>query len=273
MSESNPNSPVEHALQSVVTVSSARGPVISGTVIGPELVLTTAHVLRGGALRVTLAGHTLEAALVGRDPLTDLAALRVPGLSAAPIAPGTAPRLGDAVFAAARPEHGPMVTSGVFSAQVRERGRHWLLTDARPFPGFSGGALISETGGLLGLLNAGVSRGELLSVPAEVALGVTEQLAARGKVARGRLGVSTQPVRLADGAVALLTVGIEPGSAAATAGLLVGDVLRSWNEAPLQSGDELLVQVLGAAGQTVTLGVTRGAARLELSVTVGEADA
>lgn len=270
MNKTTTSNPAERALQSIVTVTPTRGPVISGTVVGPELVLTVAHVLRGGSAIVTAAEQPLNAVLAGRDAFTDLALLRVPGLVAEPVSRGVAPRLGDAVFAVARPQTGPMVTSGVLSGHLTgQGGRRWLMTDARPFPGFSGGALVNEEGGLVGLLNAGVSRGELLGVSSETALEVSGQLAVQGTVARGRLGVSTQRVRLADGAAGLLTVGIEAEGAAARAGLLVGDVLHSWNGEPIRTGDELLSLVLAAAHQTAELGITRGEEALTLSVNVG----
>ncbi len=83
----------------------------------------------------------------------------------------------------------------------------------------------------------------------------------------GRLGASTQPVRLPGGERALLIVGIEDGSAAATGGLPVGDVLQSWNGEALLTPQDLLGRVLHSAHQTVQLGVLRGGQLVSLDVT------
>ncbi len=262
---------LDSAFASIVTVRAARGPAVSGTVVGPELVLATAHVLRGGAAQVTAGGEAArEASLAGHDPLTDLALLRVPGLTAPALSAGRAAQLGEPVFAVARPASGPMVTAGILSGEVTGRGgQRWLLTDARPFQGFSGGALVGESGALLGVLNAGVSRGELLAVPAAVALDISGQLAVGGAVARGFLGVQTQGVRLPDGEHALLVTGMEADSPAADAGVLVGDLLREWNGDAIRRGEDLLALVLAGARQQVSLGLLRGGQPVTLSVTVG----
>ena len=271
MNESAQSSPVEQALQSIVGVRSGRGPAISGTRVGPDLVLTIAHVLRGGTVTVTDDQGVHPATLAGRDPLSDLALLRVPGLTGPILTAASVPGLGAPVMAVARPAGGPMVTAGVLSGQLTGEGQQrWLLTDARPFQGFSGGALIDDAGGMVGLLNAGVSRGELLATPASVALDISGQLAVRGRVSRGRLGVSTQPVRLKGGESALLAIGVDEDGAGAAAGLLVGDVLQSWNGEALRSPGDLLGRVLGAAHQTVHLGVLRGGEEVSLAVTLGE---
>lgn len=264
----------ERALRSVVTVWAGNRP-ISGTVVGDGLVLTVEHVLSSDTVMVHTEDTQLEGHVAGRDPSSDLALLRVANLNAPALPEGPAPRLGAFVLAAARPGPSPMVSSGVVSGLGRlggrraVRGGEWLLTDASPFPGFSGSALVNASGALVGLVNAGVSRGEIVAVPTARALEVARALAERGTLPRGYLGVATQAVRLPGGEAGLLVMGVEDASPAAAGGVLLGDVLRSWNGENVAQAETLLERVTLAAGQAVQLGVLRGGVPVTLSVTVG----
>lgn len=187
---------VQQAAASVVTVHGARP--ISGTVVGPEAVLTVAHVLHADELSVrTPDGGTLAATVVGRDPGSNLALLKVPGLSVPPLAPSTGTRVGELLLAVGRPAHGVQATLGLLERPALTGG--WLTTGASPFPGVSGGALVDARGGLVGVLNAGEMRGTLLAVPGERARRVADLLGTTGRVPRGYLGVATQPVHLPEG--------------------------------------------------------------------------
>ena len=265
------------ASASVVTVWLAPGRFVSGTLVGEDQVLTVDHVLGGDEVTVESAAGRRAGQVIGRDPLGDLALLRVPGLGLQPARPGDLPELGSAVLALARPGGAPMLSAGVLSwrGEWARRGRRgapgeWLLTDARPFPGFSGGALLNSAGELVGILNAGVSRGDLLAVPAGRALETARTLAERGSVPRGYLGVATRAARVAGGDTGLLVMGVEGGSPAEAAGLLLGDVVLRWDGQALGSGDALLARVAGAAGAQVKLGLLRGGQPLDVNVTVGE---
>ncbi len=183
-------------------------------------------------------------------------------------------------------------------AGVPERGplRGWLHAGAAPFRGVSGGALVDARGGLVGVLNAGVSRGTLLAVPASRALGVANTLSTQGRVPRGFLGVATQPVRFPEaategegaepgrgprrgrsgrwardggGRVGLTVVQVEEGSPAAQAGMLVGDVLLALDGEGMRHPGELLERVRERAGESLTLRLLRGGQELDLAVTVG----
>lgn len=267
-------SAAERALESVVTVWAAPNRPISGTVLENGLVLTVEHVLGQDSVRVQREEDNFEGAAVGRDPGSDLAALRVEGLKVSPMRLGAAPRLGSVVLAIARPANAPRVSGGVVSGHGmggrRGAGGEWLLTDVRPFPGVSGGALVDGTGAFVGLINAGVSRGEMVAVPAARALEVARTLAERGSLPRGYLGVATQTVRLPDGETGLIVLNVEAGSPAEAGGVLMGDVLHRWNDEPLEGGEALLARVTGAAGQNVRLGVLRGGAPLELHLIPSE---
>ncbi|GHF28866.1 S1-C subfamily serine protease [Deinococcus metalli] len=183
---------VETVSKSLVTVRG--GPPISGSVIGAGLVLTVAHVLHADEVTVVTAdGQELPATVAGRDPATDLALLKVPGLDVPALSAGGDVRVGELLLAVGRPEHGVHATLGMMERGAPGRG--WLPSGAAPFRGVSGGALVDARGGLVGVLNAGVSRGTLLAVPAARALKVATLLDTTGRVPRGYLGLSTQPVR------------------------------------------------------------------------------
>ncbi|GAA5513403.1 putative serine protease HtrA [Deinococcus carri] len=189
---------------SVVTVMGG-GPV-SGTVIANEQVLTVAHVLHGDEVSVwTADGQERPGTVLGRDPVTDLALVRVEGLNVTPFTPSAGARLGELLLAVGRPPHGLQVSLGLMQrAGAPERGllRGWLHAGAAPFRGVSGGALVDARGGLVGVLNAGVQRGTLLAVPVAHALRTAEALAASGRMPRGYLGLATQPVHFPDPAQA-----------------------------------------------------------------------
>lgn len=186
---------VEAVSTSIVSVRAERP--ISGTVIGDGLVLTVAHVLHGEEVSVvTHDGRELSAAVAGRDPASDLALLRAEGLNLPALGASGGVRVGELLLAVGRPPHGVQATLGLLEWQPTGEGRArgWLPSGAAPFRGVSGGALVDARGGLVGVLNAGVARGELLSVPADRALKVAGLLGSTGRVPRGYLGIATQPV-------------------------------------------------------------------------------
>ncbi len=196
---------VEAVSTSIVSVRAGRP--ISGTVIGDGLILTVAHVLHGDEVTVvTPDGRELGATVAGHDPSSDLALLKVDGLNLSALSASSGVRVGELLLAVGRPQHGVQATLGMMQRQMTanaaeddtpERGPHsrgWLPSGAAPFRGVSGGALVDARGGLVGVLNAGVSRGELLAVPAERALKVADLLGTAGRVPRGYLGIATQPV-------------------------------------------------------------------------------
>ncbi|WP_245593110.1 S1C family serine protease [Deinococcus frigens] len=196
---------VEAVSKSIVSVRAERP--ISGTVVGDGLVLTVAHVLHGDEVTVmTHDGREMSATVAGRDPSSDLALLKVDGLKLSALSASEGLRVGELLLAVGRPQHGVQATLGMMERQATanpaegdapERGQRssgWLPSGAAPFRGVSGGALIDARGGLVGVLNAGVSRGELLAVPAGRAMKVADLLGRTGRVPRGYLGIATQPV-------------------------------------------------------------------------------
>lgn len=219
----------------------------SGIVIGAEgLVLTSDHVV-GDALsiEVRLADErTFEATVIGRDPMLDVALLKLVGaeaLSVAPLGSSASVRPGDHVLVIGNPFGlGPTVTRGIISAMSRPLGATsfdgYLQTDAAVNPGNSGGPLFDATGQVIGVVTAihDGGRGISFALPIDEVLSVLPELRRTGRVARGRMGITFQEVtlplaralRLSDRVGALITE-VEPDSPGSRLGLRPGDVITS----------------------------------------------
>jgi S1-C subfamily serine protease len=265
----------------------ARGPA-TGIARPGELVLTADHVLeRDDDLSVVApGGRELPAQLVGRDQASDLALLRVPGLGVEPAAFASAPaRVGQLILAVGRPGDSPMASLGIVSAAGGPlRGRRgavleqYIQTDAIPYPGFSGGALVDAHGAVVGVLTTGLAGGVALGVPAALAGRIADALAGGGRVKRGFLGISSQPVEIPAAQRAglaqergLLVVRVEPGSPAEQGGLMLGDVLTAFDGQAVTDTDELHALLAGdRVGRAVPVQVLRGGALAALQVTVGQ---
>ena len=263
-----------------VAVHGRDGRARSGLLWTEGLVVTAEEALeRDDELALTLPdGRQVAATLAGRDPGTDVALLRaatgpVPPPEAAP-AEGLA--AGHLVLAIGRGEHGPLVAFGA-TAQV---GGPWrsmrggrlerrIQLGLRLDPVAEGGAVIDHAGRLVGMAVPGPRR-RALAIPAETIARSVEQLHSRGRVARGYLGLALQPVRAVE-LRGLLVVGVDPQSPAGRAGLLLGDVLTAWDDAPLGSVREMLARLdPDSIGAEVTLDLIRGGQPKRISVRIGE---
>ena len=235
-------------------------------------------------------GREVSARLVGRDPGTDLAVLRVDatGLAAATLAETADVKVGNLVLAVGRPgESGPMATLGVVSARTGP-WRTWrgglleslIQTDVTLYPGFSGGPLIDAAGRVVGLNTSILARGASVAVPTDAIQRVVQALLTQGRVRRGYLGVSTQPVALPSGLVqhlglgqdrGLLIVGVEQHGPADRGGLMLGDVIVAMADQPIRDADDLQA-LLGPdrVGAATKVRVARGGESRDLTVTVGE---
>jgi S1-C subfamily serine protease len=279
---------VERVGRAVVQVNGRPRRPSSGVVYAPTLVLVAEHALeREDDLTVeTATGSPLAAQLVGRDLASDLAVLRVPSLAAEPAKPAAAPaRVGQFVLAVGRPgDREVMASIGVVSAvggPARTRGgmlEQYIRTDATPYPGFSGGALIDARGAVLGILTTGLAGGAALAVPAALAWRLAEPMARQGFVPRGWLGIGTQPVRIPTGQrggraheTGLLIVEVTPDSPALHGGLLLGDILVTLGGQTVDDG-EILQALLGGerVGRPVAIQVLRGGVLVALEVTIGQ---
>lgn len=281
---------VEGISSAIVRVNGRRRRSASGVIYAPEMVLTASHVLeREEDLSVvTQDGDTHAALFVGRDPSADLAVLRVEGLNAPAATPVDGPgRVGQLALAVGRASWGNETRAslgivGAVGGPLRTRWgtrlERYIQTDATPYPGFSGGALIDTRGGVLGILTTGLSRGAGLAIPADLAWRVAGTLSEKGSTKRGYLGILSQPVRLPDARRAglpqrsgLLVVGVEEGSPADTGGLILGDILTTLDGQPLEDTEDLLALLTGErVGAAVPVQVVRGGEPETLEVTVGE---
>ncbi len=279
----------EKAGRSIVLVNARRRLPASGIAFSADLILTADHVVqRDEDITVVLPdGSEVPAKVAGRDPGSDLALLRLEKPLATPAEKAETAKVGQIVLALGRPSsdgvEASLGTVSAISGPVRTpRG---LLdttyrTDTTPYPGFSGGPLIDAEGRVLGLNTSGFGRGSSITIPAAIAWKVAEQLAAHGSIKRGYLGIRSQPVELTaaaqkslkrEQASGLLLVGIEAGTPAETAGLLVGDILVGLNGHPVSDPDELFGALQGAlAGKPTPVEVLRGGEPKSIMVTVGE---
>ncbi len=276
---------VERVAKATVTVNGRARQPASGVVHSEGCVITANHVLeRDEDLTVEAEGKSLAAALVGRDPASDLAVLKVAGLGLAPAATASGPaRVGQLVLAVGRPSsHGPMASVGVVSAVggPLRTGRglsleQYIRTDATPYPGFSGGPLVDASGAVVGITTTGFGS-VALAIPHGLAWGAAKALIEHGTPKRGYIGISSQPVRIpgAQGAgrePGLLVVHVEENSPAHKGGLMLGDVLVALDGQPAGDTDDLLRLLSGSrVGKTVPLEVIRGGTLATLEVTIGE---
>jgi S1-C subfamily serine protease len=279
---------IDAASPSVVQVQGRRRPA-SGIVYADQVVLTTVRALgREDGLHVRPHdGRTLDAQLAGWDPATSLAVLNVPGLDTRAIAPAsTAPRVGHMAVAVARSWSNAVTASAGIVSIIggplptgRRRAIDQVIRTTAPMhDGFAGGAFLDTSGELIGIPTAAAIRGLGVVIPAPIAWKTAATLVQHGSIKRGFLGVAGQPVALSeqqrsvhsreDG---LLVVGVTNGGPAATAGLMVGDVVMDFDGRPIHSPEDLLDLLLGdRVGRPVALRVLRGTAAVDLDVTVGE---
>jgi S1-C subfamily serine protease len=278
---------VERAGVSVVQVQGHRAPA-SGVVVADNLVLTTARAVgRADHPRIQRAdGHTLDADIAGLDPSTRLVLLRVPDLNVAPLLPASAPRVGQIAIAAGRSWSNVLtVTTGLVSVigGPLPTGRHRQIdqvirTSAPMHEGFAGGALLSVDGHLLGVATAAAIRGLGVVIPASIAWTTAEALQKHGTVKRGYLGIAAQPVQVTEAQrqsgradTALLVMSVKEASPAAQSGVLVGDLLLSFDGHTLETTDDLLDLLVGdRVGRGVPVRLLRGNAITDLHVNVGE---
>ncbi len=278
----------EQGGQSVVRVDARRAPS-SGVVWSADgIVLTADHNLeRDENLEVALPdGRIVAAEVVGRDPTTDLAALRVSaqGLAAPSWSELDGLKAGHLLLGLTRPGKSLRVGLGL-AARVADSWRshaggkldRYVEADLPLHPGFSGGLVLDLAGRTVGLATAGLLRGAAMVVPVPTLRRVVKALLAHGGVRRGFLGIATLPVRLpasaekqAGQAGALLVTAVEEDSPAARAGFLVGDVLLTLDgRAVSHLGDLLPLLEEERIGDGAPARILRAGELREATVTIG----
>jgi serine protease Do len=267
----------------------------SGVVIDPAgTALTNAHVVEGASEIevVTSDGKKHKARVVGADPKSDLAVLKLSAgapLPAAPLGDSDQLQVGDWVLAIGSPfGFTQTVTAGIISAKGRVLNQgpfdDFLQTDAAINPGNSGGPLVNMRGEVIGINTAiasrtGGSMGIGFAIPVNPAKKIYTELTARGKVTRGWLGVSVQPLtaELArsfgapeDGGV--LVADVMEGSPAERGGLKSGDVIVEFNGKKVTAPSDLQRAVgLTAPGSAARVKVLRDKGERTVEIKLGEA--
>ena len=262
----------------------------SGVIISSDgTILTNNHVVEGATeVTVTLADKKeYVAQILGRDPKTDLAVLKIKANQSFPAAAlGNSEQLkvGDWVVAIGNPfglNH--TVTSGIVSAKGRVIGAgpydDLIQTDASINPGNSGGPLFNMKGEVVGINTAIIPQGQGIgfAIPVNTAKPLIPQLVTKGEVTRGYLGVNIQNmtpdlaealnVKDLDGA---LVADVSPGSPASAAGIERGDLITSFNGKAVKDSHDLPAMVAATpVDEEVTVTVLRDGKERQLSVTVG----
>ena len=279
----------EKAGASVVRVDDGSRLTASGIVWTTDgLILTTSHgVDQDDDLIVELGdGARHGATVVGRDPESDIALLRISAndLPVIAKAPDSEIRTGHLALALARPGSANLtatlgLVSAIVEAQSAGKPEYIVHTDATLYPGSSGGALIDMEGRLIGMIDLAFGRGRGVALGVPILENVADVLLTHGRIPHGYLGVRTQLVPLPQnikGSTApaqdygLLVVQVEPGSPAERGGLLLGDTLLKANGTALDDVDELRRHL--RVGEKLALAIARGGVSQELSITVGEAE-
>ncbi len=279
-----------NTFRGVVSQGSGSGVILDGA----GHIVTNDHVVGDAdSIQVVLSdGRVYPATLLGTNPVTDLAVLKITATDLTPIEVGTTSgmRVGDTTIAVGSPlglDGGPSLTVGVLSAFGREVQTSatsvlfgMLQTDAPISPGSSGGALVDAEGRLIGITTAvGVSQvgieGIGFAIPIEVMERVVDDIIDDGIATNGLLGIngSTDFVDTSDGGsrpIGVVVEAIEAGSAAAVAGLELGDVITAVDGATVDTMDELVAALRRfGAGDVVSLQVERSGSRIEVAATLG----
>ena len=267
----------------------------SGVVISPDGYIVTNHHVVDGAEQITVEftdRRSAPAKLVGSDPPSDLAVLKVEARDLPVLTLGDSDRVrvGDVVLAVGNPLGvGQTVTAGIISAKGRRTGisdgsfEDFLQTDAPINQGNSGGALVNTAGELVGINSqiwspTGGNVGIGFAIPSNMTRSVTEQLINGGRVRRGQLGVLVQAVteEIAQSlglkeARGVIVGSVQRGSAAEKAGLRQGDVITAFNGAAVNDANELRNLVAGTQpGTEVSVTVLRDGREQQLRVALGE---
>ncbi len=267
----------------------------SGVIVSADgYILTNHHVIDGAEeIKVGLNDRrTFDARVIGSDPLSDLALLKIDvgNLNVLTLGDSDVVEVGDVVLALGNPLGlQQSVTAGIISAKGRATGvsdgsfEDFLQTDAPINQGNSGGALINTTGELVGINSqilspTGGNIGIGFAIPSNMAKNVMDQLIKGGMVRRGQLGVTVQPVtsEIANSvnmseARGTVVAQVQPGSPAERAGLRQGDIILAFQDEQVNESNELRNRVANTPpGTEVTLTIMRDGAEQHVRVTLGE---
>ena len=267
----------------------------SGVIVSPEgYILTNNHVVDGATdVKVTLSDkREFQARIVGTDPKTDVAVLKIQASNVVPLTIGDSSKVevGDVAIAVGDPFGvGQTVTKGIISAKGRgglgiEDYEDFLQTDAPINPGNSGGALVNDRGELIGINTAiishgsGGSQGIGFAVPSNLARQVMDQILKNGKVVRAYLGILPQDVTPSMAkafgekeAKGIVVGDVSPSSPAQDSGIQRGDIILELNGKPISDSNQLRMSIsMMAPGTSVQLKTVRNGNERNLTVKLAE---
>jgi len=282
---------VERTAAGVVAVKSAPYRVVSGVILGGNLVAVADHSLRREdriAIQ-TANGTTAEATILGRDQSLDLGFLKVGDHDLKPLTPADPASLKAGTLAAVvglTIDAGPSASLGILGAVGGSRRTwrggtldHFLRLDVNLYPSQSGAAVVNAEGHLIGLATPALLRHSAVAVPVTTLRRIADELLKEGRIRHGYLGVGLHPVAIPGlraklgltAEAGLILLSVEPESPADAAGWLVGDILISLDGTPIIDIDELQTALRGnAVGRTLKASLLRGGELLETQVTVSE---
>ncbi len=280
----------ERVSRSVVRIGAGRWRGGTGTVWSKDgYIVTSNHVV--GDMREAEVGFNdgskQTAKIVGRDPYSDLALLKVDSDNLTPIETGNSDKLkvGQFVLAVANPfGRQASATSGIVTNPTFSTRRWWggggldkvLVTDARLNPGYSGGPLVDARGHMVGI-NAAYANNRGISVPVNTIKTVVDKLLHDGKIKRAYMGITAETVRLpedlANQSAGLIIYGVDQDSAARKGGVAMGDIIVKLDNKPVETLADLRSLLDDKAiGRQVKLSVLRGEKLTELTITPTEAE-
>jgi S1-C subfamily serine protease len=276
---------------SIVAIEGGGRSTTSGVVWRPGVIVMTHHALRlRENIKIIHAGESLSARWIGSDATTDLAVLGIDSdrLTPAPSANDLIIRAGEVVLSIGRSRLGDISASSGIIARAGSAWRTWrggaidrlIRPDIRLYVGQSGSALINEQRQVLGINSPALARQAVITIPTQTVNRVVDAILELGHVPRPFLGLAMQPIPIPepaqelfpDGAdETLLVTHVEPKGPAALAGVMVGDVIVSFNGDPVHGVREILHRLRASRiGDTISLAVLRGGVKLDLTVSVAD---
>jgi S1-C subfamily serine protease len=276
---------------SIVAIDGGGRSTTSGLVWRPGVIVTTHHGLRlRENITIIFAGGSLSARLIGSDATTDLAVLAIDSDKLTPPSSENDPviRAGELVLSVGRSRLGDISASCGIIARTGSAWRTWrggtidrlIRPDIRLYVGQSGSVLVNEQRQVLGINSPALARQAVITIPAQTIRRVVDSILELGHVPRPFLGLAMQPIPIPEPArelfpggadETLLVTHVEPKAPAAQAGVMVGDVIVSFNGEPVHGVREILHRIRALRiGDTISIAVFRGGTKLDLTVSVAD---
>jgi len=283
---------VEQAGSAVVAVNAGKRISPSGIHWRKDIIITSDESLgRYEEITITVSdGKTQPVSFLGHDPSTDIAVFQLQNyqLPVVQIGDATNLKVGHLVLGLARSSQGDLraamgavsVVTGAWQSMSGGNIDQFIRPDITFYPGFAGGPLVDAAGYIVGMNTSG-RRGTVLTIPAATIDRVVNQLLTKGHISRGYLGVGMQPVRLPSNlktalnlatATGVIVVNVEPSAPADNAGLLLGDVLVTFDGVAVSDTNDVLALLNNSdrIGKLVNVQLVRGGALINLDILIGE---